>query len=59
MGLKKRSFSLVGRGKPSHHRYKWWELAASGTERYTKKGLGFFGHVTWQVSGWSESEAAA
>jgi hypothetical protein len=22
-----------------------------------KKGLGFFGHVTWQVSGWCEGEA--
>jgi hypothetical protein len=57
MGLKKRSLSLVGRGKPSHHRYKRWQLGACGTERYTKKGLGFFGHVTEQVSGSRESEA--
>jgi hypothetical protein len=46
MGLKKRSLSLVGRGKPSHHRYIGWELVACGTERLTKKGLGFFGHFT-------------
>jgi hypothetical protein len=52
MGLKKRSLSLVGRGQPSHHRYKWWELVACGTERLAKKGLGFFGHVTKQASGW-------
>jgi hypothetical protein len=51
MGLKKRSLSLVGRGQPSHHRYKWWELVACGTERLTKKGLGFFRHVTGQASG--------
>jgi hypothetical protein len=57
MGLKKRSLSLVGRGKPSHHRYKWWELVACGTERLTKKGLGFFGHVTEQASGWSETRS--
>jgi hypothetical protein len=51
MGLKKRSLSLVGRGLPSNHRYKRSQLVVGGTERYTKKGLGFFGHVTWQVSG--------
>jgi hypothetical protein len=55
MGLKKRSLSLVGRGQPSHRRYKRWELVACGTERHTKKGLGFFGHVTWQASGLSET----
>jgi hypothetical protein len=55
MGLKKRSLSLVGRGKPSQHRYIWWELVACGQERYTKKGFGFFGHVTWQASGWCET----
>jgi hypothetical protein len=55
MGLKKRRLSLVGRGLPSHHRYKRWELVAGGQERLTKKGLGFFGHVTWQVSGWCET----
>jgi hypothetical protein len=57
MGLKKRSLSLVGRGKPSHQRYMGWELVAGGTERLAKKGLGFFGHVAWQVSGWCEGEA--
>jgi hypothetical protein len=57
MGLKKRSLSLVGRGQPSNHRYKRWQLAACGQERYTKKGLGFFGHVTGQASGRCESEA--
>jgi hypothetical protein len=57
MGLKKRSLSPVGRGQPSHHRYIGWELVACGTERLTKKGLGFFGHVAWQVSGWCEGEA--
>jgi hypothetical protein len=30
MDLKKRSLSLVGCGRPSHHRYKWCELAAGG-----------------------------
>jgi hypothetical protein len=57
MGLKKRNLSLVGRGQPSHHRYKRWQLAACGTERLTKKGLGFFGHITWQASGSFEGEA--
>jgi hypothetical protein len=51
MGLKKRSLSPVGRGKSRNHRHKWWELVACGTERPTKKGLGFFGHVTGQASG--------
>jgi hypothetical protein len=55
MGLKKRSLSLVGRGQPTHHRYRDQEPAACGRERYTKKGLGFFGHVTGQVSGLSET----
>jgi hypothetical protein len=50
MGLKKRSLSPVGRGKPCNHRYTWWELVACGTERSTKKGLGFFGHITGQAS---------
>jgi hypothetical protein len=54
MGLKKRSLSLVGRGQPCNHRYKRWQLAACGTERHTKKGLGFFGHVTGQASGLCE-----
>jgi hypothetical protein len=57
MGLKKRSLSLVGRGKSSHHCHIWWELVACGQERHTKKGLGFFGHVTGQASGWCEGEA--
>jgi hypothetical protein len=57
MGLKKRSLSLVGRGQPCNHRYKRWQLAACGTEHLTAKGLGFFGHVMWQASGWRESEA--
>jgi hypothetical protein len=57
MGLKKRSLSTVGRGQPCNHRYKWWELVACGTERHTKKGLGFFGHFTRQASGWYEGEA--
>jgi hypothetical protein len=57
MGLKKRSLSPVGRGKPCTDRYKWWELAACGTERPTKRGLGFFRHVTWQASGWNEGGA--
>jgi hypothetical protein len=57
MGLKKRSLSLVGRGQPCNHCYKWWELAVCGIERLTAKGLGFFGHVTWQASGWREGEA--
>jgi hypothetical protein len=57
MRLKKRSLSLVGRGQPCNHRYKWWELAACGTECLTKKGLGFFGHVTRQASGLNEGEA--
>jgi hypothetical protein len=57
MGLKKRSLSLVGRGQQCHQSYKWWELVACGTERLTKKGLGFFRHVTGQASGLSESEA--
>jgi hypothetical protein len=51
MGLKKRSLSLVGRGKPCTERYRDQELAACGQERRTKKGLGFFGHVTGQASG--------
>jgi hypothetical protein len=51
MGLKKRSGSKVGRGQPSHHRHKWWQLAACCTERLTKKGLSFFRHVTRQASG--------
>ncbi len=54
MGLKKRSLSLVGRGKPYAERYRDQELAACGSERYTKKSLGFFGHVTWQASGLSD-----
>jgi hypothetical protein len=58
MGLKKRSLSLVGRGQPCNHCYKRWQLVACGTERLTKKGLGFFGHVAWQVSGWFEGGAA-
>jgi hypothetical protein len=57
MGLKKRSLSPVGRGQPCNHRYKWWELVACGTERLTKKGLGFFRHVTRQASGLHEGEA--
>jgi hypothetical protein len=55
MGLKKRSLSLVGRGKPRTERYRDQELIACGQERHTKKGLGFFGHVTWQASGWCET----
>jgi hypothetical protein len=51
MGLKKRSLSLVGRGKPCTERYRDQELVACGWERHTKKGLGFFGHVTGQASG--------
>jgi hypothetical protein len=57
MGLKKRSLSLVGRGKPCTERYRDQELVACGSERHTKKGLGFFGHVARQVSGWCEGEA--
>jgi hypothetical protein len=53
MGLKKRSLSLVGRGQSSTERYRDQELVACGSERHTKKGLGFFGHVTEQASGWS------
>jgi hypothetical protein len=52
MGLKKRSLSLVGRGQQRNHRYKRSQLATCGQEHLTKKGLGFFGHVTWQASGW-------
>jgi hypothetical protein len=55
MSLKKRSLSLVGRGLPTHHCYKRWELVACGQERLTAKGLGFFGHVTWQASGWCQT----
>jgi hypothetical protein len=51
LGLKKRSLSPVGRGQPTHHRYKRWQLVACGTERYTKKGIGFFRHITGQASG--------
>jgi hypothetical protein len=51
MGLKKRSLSPVGRGKPCNHRYRDQELVTCGTERPTKKGLGFFRHVTGQASG--------
>jgi hypothetical protein len=58
MGLKKRSLSPVGRGKPCNHRHKWRKLAACGTERPTKRGLGFFRHVTWQASRWCGGEAA-
>jgi hypothetical protein len=57
MGLKKRSGSKVGRGQPCNHRYKWWELVACGTERLTKKGLGFFRLITRQASGWRKCEA--
>jgi hypothetical protein len=52
MGLKKRSLSLLGRSQLSTERYRDQELVACGLERHTKKGLGFFGHVTEQVSGW-------
>jgi hypothetical protein len=51
MGLKKRSLSLVGRGKPCTERYRDQELVACGQERHTKKGFGFFGHITGQASG--------
>jgi hypothetical protein len=55
MGLKKRSGSKVERGQPSTECYKRSQLAACGTEHYTKKGLGFFGHVAGQASGWSQT----
>lgn len=37
-------------------RYKGPQLGMSGWNP-ERKALGFFGHVTWQVSGWREGEA--
>jgi hypothetical protein len=39
-------------------RYKRLRLGVSGWN-LKRKALGFFGHVTWQASGWCESEAPA
>ncbi len=56
MGLKKRSLSQPS-APAMHLRHKSWEPVACGTERLTKKGLGFFRHITKQASGWREGEA--
>jgi hypothetical protein len=57
MGLKKRSLSLVGRGKSCTDRYKKSGARRLRVRAPAKKGLGFFGHVTEQASGWCETRS--
>jgi hypothetical protein len=56
-GSEKTKSFLVGRGLQSHHRYKRSVARGIPHRALIRKGLGFFGHVTWQASGWREGEA--
>jgi hypothetical protein len=54
MGLKKRSLSRSGAANQliiaTKDGSSWYPVQSA-----IRKGLGFFGHVAWQASGWSET----